>query len=183
MMPIDRFKYVCFLSLLTFFMGFSFGSGAPGIVEIEVNGTAQPTFVPTSQPVSVNDSPSDAARTVVHPSFPTNPNASISPTPLVVQGVFKMKDLYQSGVRAYRGQDYEKAIRYLKAALDIHDPYTSKYYYAETHAMLGVIYQFFYPVPDHLEMAKTEYEAALQIDPKTKSASKHLAELSVKVKP
>jgi hypothetical protein len=49
--------------------------------------------------------------------------------------------------------------------------------------MLGVIYQFYYPVPDHLEMAKAEYEAALLIDPQTKSARRHLAEVSVKAKP
>ena len=105
---------------------------------------------------------------------------SISITPVVVQGVFKMKDLYQSGVRAYQGKDYEKAIRYFKAALEIHDPYSSKFYYAETHGLLGVIYQFFYPVPNHLGLARDEYLAALKIDPQTKTARKHLAEVSGK---
>lgn len=96
----------------------------------------------------------------------------------MVQGVFKMKDLYQSGVEAYRAKDYEKAIRYLKCAVSFEDPYTSRYYYAEAHCLLGVIYQFFYPVTDHISLAKMQYEAALRIDPQTRIAKKHLAEVS-----
>jgi tetratricopeptide (TPR) repeat protein len=171
-------------------MCLSAGFASSGMVDIELGSGIKLTPVPTPLPAFKKDPQKNPARSVGVPlshatpsASPAVPNVSTLPTQVVVQGVFKMKDLYQSGMRAYKEQDYEKALRYFKRALDIHDPYTSKYYYAETHSMLGVIYQFYYPVPGHLETAKAEYEAALQIDPKTKSARKHLAEVSLKDKP
>lgn len=174
--------------LLLFFVIRPVRSGTSGIVDIDVEARPHPTFSADPSPVETAQMKRvpTANRSVLYspqgvPSVSYTP-PSIKSTPIVVQGVFKMKDLYQSGVRAYHEQDYEKAIRYFKAALELHDPYSSKFYYAETHGLLGVIYQFFYPVPNHLEMAKAEYIAALQIDPQTKTARKHLAEVSGKVR-
>jgi len=180
-----------FLSPFLFLTCFSIGFASSDMVDIEVGPGVAPTPVPSQIHALKKASPTQPKRSTGNEWPPTTPvaspqavpNVSNLPTQVVVQGVFKMKDLFQSGMRAYKDQDYEKAIRYFKTALDIHDPYTSKYYYAETHAMLGVIYQFYYPVPDHLEKAKAEYEAALLIDPQTKSARKHLAEVSLKAKP
>jgi|GEM_PF-2156923 tetratricopeptide (TPR) repeat protein len=118
------------------------------------------------------------AASAVEAATDAAPNASEGPTPTVIRGVFKMKDLYQSGVEAYKEKDYERAIRYFERALEIQDPYTERYYYAEAHVLLGVIYQFYYPVPGHRKLAREHYEAALAVDPHTTAAKKHLEELS-----
>jgi len=160
-----------------------------GIVDIEVDSAVRPTatVVVSTETAHVSKKADAMARsaepvvqTKIMPSPTPLPDSIPVATPVVVKGVLKMKDLYRVGVRAYQDKDYEKAIRYFKTALSLHDSYTPKYYYAETHSLLGVIYQFFYPVPNHLELAKAEYLAAIQIDPQTKSAKKHLAEVNAK---
>lgn len=103
----------------------------------------------------------------------TGPTAT--PTPLVVQGVLKMKDIYQAGMKYYKEQDFDQAIRYLKRAIAKEDPHTPKFYYAEADAILGVIYQF------HIidkKLARHYYQAALDIDPTTETAKKHIGEVS-----
>jgi len=130
------------------------------------NTTATPT--PTGTPVS-----SDFATPVTSQS----PTPVLVPTPNIVKGELKMKDFYAVGMKAYKAKDYEKSIRFLKQALDFHDPYTPKYYYAESNAMLGVIYQFFFKVPGHAALARDYYKAALKIDPTTQSAKLHLKEV------
>jgi tetratricopeptide (TPR) repeat protein len=100
-----------------------------------------------------------------------------SPTPMVAQGILKMKDVYRAGISYYKKQDFAKAIRYLSKSLKVHDPYTPKFYYAEANAMLGVIYQF------HIidkKLAYQYYREALRIDPRTKTARKHIREVSGK---
>jgi tetratricopeptide (TPR) repeat protein len=99
------------------------------------------------------------------------------PTPVlkVVEGILQMKEVYQAGIDCYKKQDFAKAIRYLKKSLDIHDPYTPKFYYAEANAMLGVIYQF--NIIDK-SLAYQYYREALVIDPRTKTAKKHIREVS-----
>ncbi len=130
------------------------------------NLTVTPT--PTGTPIA-----SDFATPVTSPS----PTPVLVPTPDVVKGQLKMKDLYAAGMKAYRSKDYEKSIRFLKQSLDYHDPYTPKYYYAESNAMLGVIYQFYFMVPGHTALARDYYQAALKIDPTTQSAKLHLKEV------
>jgi tetratricopeptide (TPR) repeat protein len=93
----------------------------------------------------------------------------------VAEGVLQMKGVYQAGVDCYRKQDFAKAIRYFKKSLEIHDPYTPKFYYAEANAMLGVIYQF--NIIDK-PTAYEYYRAALDIDPTTRTAKKHIGEVS-----
>jgi hypothetical protein len=179
------------LILLFIILAFSTRSLAQssGIVDIDVSGltngkrtlsasvptalnpTLRPSVVPTATFIGTQSAT---------PVFTTVVQSSERYTPTVVSGVFKMKDLYQSGVEAYREKDFEKAIRYFRSALNLKDAYTPRYYYAEAHTLLGVIYQFSYPVPNHLSLAEIEYRAALKIDPETKAAKKHLAELLVK---
>ena len=100
-----------------------------------------------------------------------------APTPVVAHGVLKMKDVYKAGISYYKKQDFAKAINYLTKSMQIHDPYTPKFYYAEANAMLGVIYQF------HIidkKLAYQYYREALRIDPKTATARRHIREVSGK---
>jgi tetratricopeptide (TPR) repeat protein len=129
--------------------------------------TPKPTALPT-QPVK--SEPAQAA---------TEAPAQ-SPTPLMTQGILKMRDIYEAGIQNYKEGDYATAITYLKRALDKQDAYTPKYYYAEANAMLGVIYQF--RLIDK-KLALQYYKAALAIDPSTATARKHIGEVSDVKKP
>jgi len=95
-------------------------------------------------------------------------------TLMTAQGVLKMKDVYKAGLVYYKKQDFANAIRYLKQSLQIHDPYTPQFYYAEANAMLGVIYEF--NIIDK-SLAYQYYLEALRIDPSTVSAKKHIKEV------
>lgn len=123
--------------------------------------------VPAATPTVSAEKPAPA--TPVPTSAPT-----VVPTPPTVQGVLKMKDVYALGMKYYAGEDYVKAIQYLKQSLTIHDPYTPSFYYAEANAMLGVIYQFHII---HPEWAYQYYHEALKIDPTTDTAKKHIDEV------
>jgi tetratricopeptide (TPR) repeat protein len=91
-----------------------------------------------------------------------------------VHGLFKAKEAYEAGMKAYGEMDYDRAIKYLKLALDRHDGYTKSYILAEANAMLGVIYQFHII---HLGTAYAYYKDALAVDPDTKTAKKHIREV------
>jgi tetratricopeptide (TPR) repeat protein len=126
---------------------------------------------PASAPLTTTAAPS--------PAVTANPGGNsaevLELTPVAGQGMLKMRDVYNVGISYYKKQDFAKAIRYLKQALQIHDPYTLFFYYAEANAMLGVIYQF------HIidkKLAYEYYSEALRIDPETATAKKHIRELS-----
>lgn len=108
-------------------------------------------------------------------------NAAVEPTvdpettPLEVEGVLKMKDVYKAGLVYYKKQDFASAIRYLKQSLQIQDPYTPKFYYAEANAILGVIYEF--NIIDK-KLSYEYYQEALRIDPSTATAKKHIKEVT-----
>lgn len=97
----------------------------------------------------------------------------------VVHGVLKMKDIYEAGIKSYKEKDYDQAIRYLKQAVDKKDKYTPKFYYAEAHAMLGVIYQFHII---RLKDARYHYQLALKYEPANRTAKKHLREVNRKLR-
>lgn len=96
-----------------------------------------------------------------------------------VHGVLKMKDIYEAGIKSYKEKDYDQAIRYLKQAVDKKDKYTPKFYYAEAHAMLGVIYQFRII---RLKDARYHYQQALKYEPGNRTAKKHLREVNRKLR-
>lgn len=100
--------------------------------------------------------------------------AKPTPTPQVVQGSIRMRSVYEAGIKAYQSKDYAKAVRFLEKAVQMEDPHTPFWYYAEAHAMLGVIYQFYYKVPQHRRKAYEHYRQALEIDPATKTARKYI---------
>jgi tetratricopeptide (TPR) repeat protein len=81
-----------------------------------------------------------------------------------------MRPLYEAGIKAYRQKNYWRAITLLSKASETKDKATPKYYYAEAHAMMGVIFQFYLKNPTK---ACRQYQLALKIDPKTRTALKY----------
>lgn len=140
---------------------------------LSASGTATPVFQSKSEPAPT-------ASVVMAATVLPSPTVMAKELPLEVspepgQGVLKMQTVYKVGISYYQKQDFAKAIRYLKESLDIHDPYTPKFYYAEANAMLGVIYQFH--IIDR-SLAHYYYQEALDIDPTTATAKKHIGEVS-----
>jgi Tfp pilus assembly protein PilF len=85
-----------------------------------------------------------------------------------------MIDLYRAGIENYKTKDFDKALTYLKEAIDIKDSTVPAFYYAEANAMIGVIYKF--DRPDGAQ-ARIYCEAALRIDPTTATAEKLIHEI------
>jgi tetratricopeptide (TPR) repeat protein len=135
--------------------------------------TVSPTASAASTTPVVSMAPTEATNPTPSEDAPGEP-AILAVTPTPGEGVLKMKDLYKAGYAYYKKQDFANAIRYLKESLQIHDPYTPKFYYAEANAILGVIYEF------HIIDKSTAYyyyQAALKIDPTTATAKKHVKEV------
>ena len=177
---------VMFFTLFLAFWGFVLSSWAEQEIDLgDLNGptpTPQPAAAPSPTPVPAQKaqpkaapSPTPAGQEIeMDENSQAETQAAPQPTPTVyeVQGVLKMKDVYQAGINAYKDQDYDRAIRYLNKALDMdEDRYTPKFYYAEAHAMLGVIYQF------HMinyAKAYAHYKAALKFEPENDTARHHI---------
>jgi tetratricopeptide (TPR) repeat protein len=100
--------------------------------------------------------------------------------PCIHYGVLQMKAFYNVGMMDYKKKRYLKAIRFLKEALKIHDPYTPKYYYGQAAAILGIIYQNYFTVPRHNQIANAYFKKALSFDPKNKCALKQMDLLTIK---
>jgi tetratricopeptide (TPR) repeat protein len=141
-------------------------------------GGLGPAVVTAAAETAVSETSFEAATATPTPVEKNAETPATEPTPLVVLGVLKMKDVYKAGAKAFKEKDYEKAERYLTRALEMEDPYTAKYYYAEAHALVGLIYQKYLKVPDHRKLARLHYLAALKLDPATEMARRHLSEVS-----
>ena len=92
--------------------------------------------------------------------------------------VSRVKIYYIAGMKAFEARRNLVAITDFKKAISVNDPTAKYYYYAESNAMLGVLYQFrLTSLPGHNKLAIKYYKRALKIDPRTKSAKKFLAML------
>jgi len=164
-----------------------FAAVPPALAEVEIDlgdsEEARPTPTPppptatpsrsTEVEVSIEDDDEEEAEEVVE----EKPAPKPSPAVAVTRGVMKMKDYYDAGIKAYKAEEYQQAIRYLEQALKTKDPYTKDYYYAEANAMLGVIYQFYFTVPGNRDKAYQYYREALRIDPETATAKKYIRQV------
>ncbi len=149
------------------------GAPAAATPTVSAGDTGVVSTAPVFTPTSVAASP--LVRPTVSESPAAQPDEVLSLTPISGQGILKMKDVYKAGFTYYKKEDFANAIRYLKESLQIQDPYTPKYYYAEANAILGVIYQF------HIidkSVAYYYYKKALSIDATTATAKKHIKEVS-----
>ena len=158
-------------------------------IEIDMDDVAQPT--PTLVPsISISPNPTATPKAMPYPTAAPIPTAVIKvldeaatptedlegdATPIEVHGVIKMKTIYAAGIKAYQEGDYDKAIRYLKKSVEMDDPYSAKFYYAEANAMLGVIYQFHII---HYNWAYNYYRAALKYEKNNPTARRHIREVA-----
>src|ERR1019366_100078 len=92
------------------------------------------------------------------------------------------KKYYRAGMKAFGKQNYKLAFKLLKKSLELKEVHKAAYYYAETYATIGVIYQFYaHKVKNHDQRALEYYRKALKIDPQTKAAKSHYKKLLAKV--
>ena len=156
---------------------------APVPTAIPKQPTAVPTAVPVQQPAAVRkptDTPTKQPMVgmtpTIQPVGAKNEEPALEPSPAaeMVQGSFKMKYIYESGIKYYQALDYDNAIRYLTQAVKRDDPNTAKYYYAEAYATLGIIYQFH--IIDY-KKAYDYYKAALKYEKNNPTAKKHIREV------
>lgn len=136
--------------------------------------TVQPTAVPSIPAATATPVPTTAPLSGDSQEETTIEAGDAAPTPLVGQGVVKARDYYDAGIKYYKEKDYDRAIVFLKKAAAKQDPYTPKYIYAETNAMLGVIYQFHII---HYGRAYRYYRAALKYEADNPTARRHLREV------
>jgi tetratricopeptide (TPR) repeat protein len=150
-------------------------SGGSSVVTPTVS-VDTPTAVSTPSISLTPQSPVETANATPSEKNTEELTPILTATPMTAQGILKMKDVYKAGLVYYKKQDFANAIRYLKQSLQIHDPYTPQFYYAEANAMLGVIYEF--NIIDK-SLAYQYYQEALRIDPSTVSAKKHIKEVKI----
>jgi hypothetical protein len=152
-----------------------------------------PTPVMTPTP----GSPTPLAQVSVTPTVTTTPTPiqtpeeisleeSPTPIPLIeaapVTTIAGVKKYYKLGMRAFLARNYAMSFKYLKKSLSTKEIHGAAYYYAETYATLGVIYQFHsHKIKDHDLKALLCYKKALAIDPTTKSAKHYYKKLKAKV--
>ncbi len=181
------------LQYLNFRGGLSFSFDLP---KVEAVSTAVPTvaktplITPAVTVVDVLVSPTITATpfatftstinsTAVETATSTVTVTSIS-TLTPVLDVSRVKIYYIAGMKAFEAHRDLAAVTDFKKALSVNDPTAKYYYYAESNAMLGVIYQFrLTKVEGHNKLAVKYYKRALKIDPGTKSAKKFLRMLEI----
>jgi hypothetical protein len=136
--------------------------------------TATPTVTTTP---TVTQSPEEI-------SLEESPTAT--PMPLIeaapVTTLAGVKKYYKLGMKAFLDRNYALSFKLLKKSLAVKEIHGARYYYAETYATLGVIYQFHSSkVKDHEQKALIYYKKALAIDPTTKSAKHYYRKLKAKL--
>jgi hypothetical protein len=141
------------------------GSPTP-LVQVSVTPTITPTPVQTPEEISLEETP--------------------TPMPLILSApvttLKEVKRYYKLGMQAFLNRNYAMSFKYLKKSLSTKEIHGAAYYYAETYATLGVIYQFHSPkIKDHDVKALFCYKKALKIDPTTKSAKHYYKKLKAKV--
>ena len=159
-------------------------------VEIDLDDLSKPTPTPAAKsaptpktiilPPTATPLPMKQSAVIVQ-STPTpiivtkqDAEAEPEPTAIVVSGTFKMKDIYNAGIKSYKEMDYDQAIRYLTEAVKKNDPTTPKFYYAEAYATLGIIYEFHII---HFDRAYEYYRLALKYEKNNRTAKKHIKEV------
>lgn len=139
--------------------------------------TVAPKPAPTVAPASPVTTPTPASQEIeMEDENQVSNEAAPQPTPTVfeVHGREKMKDIYEAGIKYYKDNDYDMAIRYLSNAVKKDDPYTPKFYYAEAYAMLGVIYQYHVI---HYGRAYRCYAEALKYEKSNSTARRHIKQV------
>lgn len=154
-----------------------------------------PVMTPTPVGTASPGSPTPVAQVSVVTATPTETqvpeeislNEDQTPTPIVIETapvttIAGVKKYYKLGMQAFLDGNYALSFKLLRKSLASNEIHGAAYYYAETYATLGVIYQFHsHKVLDHDQKALFCYQKALAIDPTTKSARHYYKKLKAKV--
>lgn len=132
------------------------------------------TATTTPTPVLSLSTPTPIIESIdVAPAAPMAPALALS----------TMKMYYKKAVTALKIKDYPTALVNYKKALSIQDKHVPSFYYAESNATIGIIYQYHSQAKGHKALAMRYYEKALKIDPATQSAKIHLKKLKSEMAP
>jgi len=149
---------------------------------------AAPATVSPSPTVQITPAmiPSPSPTVQISPEIITLDENAPTPTPVIdaapVTTLAQGKFYYKIGNDAFAAGNYPLALKAYKKSLTLKEKHKAAYYYAETYAQLGVIYQFHaMKVKDHDKKALDNYKKALKIDPGTKSAKRYYKKLKTKV--
>ncbi len=136
---------------------------------VDLLASPSPTNTPAyTATVQATDTPTLAVTSVQTATF----TPTVVESPVVTPS--PVKQHYKLGMAAFNAHHYLTATAEFKKALVTDDPAAVYYFYAESDAMLGVIYQFYSKVPGHNKIAIKYYKKALKVDPMTKTAKKYL---------
>jgi tetratricopeptide (TPR) repeat protein len=160
----------------------------PGQVPTPTPAPAAPTSTPApiASPVA-QASPTHMATPDITPEVISLEDATPTPPPVIdlsvpVTSVAEGKFYYKIGNDAFGVGNYPLAMKAYKKSLTLKEKHKAAYYYAETYAQLGVIYQFHAKkIKDHNKKALGYYKQALAIDKKTKSAKKFYPKLKAQM--
>ncbi len=185
--PPNNFQFVDIRYGLSMSFGFK-----EGFFQSQSSGGRAPENPPAKQPEKQNPTPKSAGTVGPTPTVNWTP----IPTPIVsesqaativiesapVTTLAGVKKYYKLGMKAFLGKNYALSLKLLKKSLASREIHGASYYYAETYATMGVIYQFHaHKVKDHNLKALDKYRKALAIDPDTKSAKAYYKKLKAQV--
>ena len=175
--PPNAFQYVDIRSGLS--ISFGFKDKAPAASKPAEKPLATTTPISTATPAGTPQIVLTPMPTTIWTPMPT-PVLEIQAAPVTT--LAQVKKYYRLGMKAFGKRNYKLALKMLKRSLGAKEIHKAAYYYAETYATIGVIYQFHASkVKDHDLKALDNYRKALRIDPSTKSAKTYYKKLKAKV--
>ncbi|HUO57575.1 MAG TPA: tetratricopeptide repeat protein [bacterium] len=139
---------------------------------------APPTMTPTPSPTAT---PQQAWTPQATPTIQETVTTIEIPSEPVTT-LAQVKKYYRLGMNAFLAKNYALSLKLLKKSIAVKEIHGAAYYYAETYATIGVIYEFHaHKVKDHDQKALMYYRKALAIDPSTKSAKTYYKKLKARV--
>ena len=162
--------------------GLSLALGGPK----ENKPTPAPSITPQATPTPATVSMKSFIGATPEPTAEVPVVEAPTPTPEISQApvttLAQVKKYYKLGMKAFMARNYPLAYQLLKKSIAAKEIHKASYYYAETYATIGVIYQFHaMKIKDHDQKALMYYKKALAIDPHTKSARHYYYKLKAKV--
>ncbi len=186
----NDFQYVDVRAGLSWWLDLKTESQAASPQEASAAALPKPKPSPTATPEPMVLSSPTAA--VAAPDTPTATPTEVvlgmeEPTPVVTQApvttLIQVKQYYRMGMNAFLKGKYDLSLGLLKNSLAHKEIHGAAYYYAETYATIGVIYEFHSKARNHKKLALGYYEKALAIDPETKSAKRYYKKLKAEFAP
>ncbi len=168
-----------------------FGNSSASTSNPPAKATATPIQTPTAMttptltpiPMVPTVSPTFIIKSISPSPTPTEILIENTPTPEPNEGTAahsKVKKYYLKGIQAFYAHKYSSALADLRTAVTYKEKVPA-YYYAECYATMGVIYQFYRPIPHHLKLALGNYKKAYLLDPDTPAVKKYYKKLKAQL--